>query len=231
MTRDEAIEKIKKLLRMRHGGTMAEIETALALARELAAKHGIDINGINPEEEEQKPIFHEDAFRGSRVQVECKFAGLICQHFFNVEVFTRRVPSYKYPFLTIALTFVGTDWDREISIYVYRFLVGHFRRQWKTRRGRCRNRHAFMEGMYTGLFKKLDERLPKVEPGIGLIRIERALARRRQYLDRFGKMSSNQVCSDNEASQARWQGYLAGRDTEIRPAVKDTNTQGQRLLS
>jgi hypothetical protein len=34
-----ALEKIKKLLRMKRGGTQAEIETALALAQQIAAKH------------------------------------------------------------------------------------------------------------------------------------------------------------------------------------------------
>lgn len=231
--RKAAIEKIKKLLRMKRGGTQAEVETALNLARELAAKHGIDLDNINADDEQQKemPIGHEDAFRGGRVQVECRYAGLICEHFFNVAVFSRQVPNRSYPFYVFALTFVGTDWDREIAIYVYKFLVGHFRRSWNSRRGRCRNRHAFMDGMYTGLFLKLKDRQPKVEPGPGLIRIERAIQRRNQYLAQFGKITERHMGSDSNADQARYRGYLAGQDTEIRSGLRDRNAAGQQLLS
>jgi hypothetical protein len=153
VSRDEVIEKIKKLLRMKRGGTVAEVETALNLARELATKHGIDIEGVNPDEEtQQRPIGHEEALTAARIQWECKYAGLIAENFFNVSVFTRRVRMKRWPFIGTGLTFVGTDWDRQIAIYVYKFLVGHFRREWNTKRGRCRNRRAFMYGMYVGLF-------------------------------------------------------------------------------
>lgn len=233
MTHSEITEKIKKLLRMKRGGTAAEVETALNLARELAQKHGIDLDSVNPDEHtEEKPINHHDAFVGGRIQVECKYAGIICNKFFNVNVFTRRIRFSAWPYYRFALTFVGTDWDREIAGYVYRFLVGHFRREWNTKRGRCRNRHAFMDGMFDGLFIKLRDRQPTPEAGVGLIHIERAAKRRELYVGQhFGEMKGKSMKPDGNADQSRWRGFLAGQDTEIRPAVKDRNEAGQLLLS
>src|SRR5689334_10423072 len=126
-----ALDKIKKLLRMKRGGTQAEVETALNLARELAEKHGIDLEAVNPEEEEQqRPIGHESTEPSARLQFESIYASLICQKFFNVEVFRQKsVPRFGLFFrssYTVRLTFIGTDWDRQIAIYVYHFLVRHF---------------------------------------------------------------------------------------------------------
>jgi len=233
MTRDEIIDKIKKLLRMKRGGTLAEVETALALARELAAKHGIDLESINPDEEQAPatPVGHEDAFRGSRVQFECKYAALVAETFFGVKIFTRRVPTNMWPYQTIALTFVGTDWDRQIAIYVYRFLVGAFRREWSKRRGRCRNRQAFMWGMYVGICTTLRDRQPKPVEGPGLIRIERAAARVNNYLAKhFPNLREHDASPDSNAKAAEYYGYLAGRQTEIRKGLGDRNAQGQQLL-
>jgi hypothetical protein len=52
--KDAIVEKIKKLLRMKRGGTPGEIENALAAAAELARKHSIDLGSINPDEESAK---------------------------------------------------------------------------------------------------------------------------------------------------------------------------------
>lgn len=215
--RDQAIEKIKKLLRMKRGGTIHEIETALALAQEIARKHGIDITSVNPEEEEQlRPIGHDDALRSARLQWEVKYAGLICEAFFNVEVFARQLAWKK-----LALTFVGTEWDRQVAVYVFRFLVGHFRREWEEKRGRCRNRRAFMWGIYNGLSAKLSKAIPN-PPGVeGLILVSRAIDRRRNYIEKhFGKMKSSSAAPDHGADQSYYRGYLAGQATNIRPAVE-----------
>lgn len=240
MTRDEVIEKIKKLLRMKRGGTPAEVETALNLAREMAAKHGVDIGSVNPDDEQQRErlLGHEDGLLSARIQFECKYAALIAMRFFNVSVFIHR-PTWN----RFALNFVGEEWDRQVAIYVFKFLCGHFRREWKTRRGRCRNRHAFMYGMYVGLKRKLEEREKSETPDANaLVRIERSLVRRNAYIaEHFGKMERTDTTPDGDAQKAMWAGYQAGRDTEIRGGVKDahgraaerlgTNQTGQLLLS
>lgn len=225
-----ALDKIKKLLRMKRGGTPDEIATALRLAQELADKHGIDLASVNPDEDPraERPLGHESEILGARIQWECKYAMLIARDFFNVHPFINNFWTFARGW-HYGITFVGTDWDRQIAIYVYRFLVGHFRREWKTRRGRCRNRQAFMYGMYVGLAAKLSERQPKPIEQLGIVPVNRALERRKDYIaQHFGRLEGVDMQPDGDANEAKWRGYCAGRDTEIRPAV--ANGDGARLL-
>jgi hypothetical protein len=226
MTNQEIIEKIKKLLRMKRGGTSAEVETALNLAQELARKHGIDLANVDPNEEsEQRRITHEDAVRSGRIQWESKYAMLIAQNFFNVTTVIRAVGWRQ-----CVLTFIGTAWDVQIAIYVFRFLVGHFRREWNSRRGRCRNRQAFMYGMFIGLSTKLSEKRPMVNTD-GLALIVHDKARRDRYMQTtFGETKQTSTKPDGDAAEAKYRGWLAGRETEIREGV-GTNEKNQLLLS
>jgi hypothetical protein len=88
------IDKIKKLLRMKRGGTPAEIETALAMAQKLAAKHGIDINSVDPEEKLKSEMGHTDGWIGSRAPYDVRYAAKIVERFFNVDVIYR--PGYRH---------------------------------------------------------------------------------------------------------------------------------------
>ncbi len=226
--RDIIIEKIKKLLRMKRGGTPDEIATALRLAQGLAEKHGIDMNVVNPDEEalREKPIAHDDAVCGARVSWESKYASLVCDSFFKVRVFQSvTADGFKY-----VLRFVGEEWDIQIAHYVYRFLCGHFRREWKTRRGRCRNRQSFMYGMYSGLCQKLRERKPEpTEPGI--VRADQALARRNQYIaDHFGELESQSAKPESASAKAHYRGWLAGRATEILSGLEGSSVDGEMIL-
>jgi hypothetical protein len=218
---EKIIEKLKKLLRMKRGGTAAEIETALRMARDLAAKHGIDLESVDPEERARTcQMTDADALVASRVQWECKYAALVVQQFFNVSFFLRN-PCYR----EYRLTFVGSSWELLIALHVYRFLVSHFRREWKRRRGRCRNRRAFLYGMYHGLSRKLDKQ-KAAEQANALVRLEGALKDRNGYIERnFGKMESEGCAPDDDAAKARLLGLIAGHETEIRPSVKAQETQ------
>lgn len=216
-TMSEITEKIKKLLRMRRGGTAAEVETALRLAQELAAKHGIDLALVDPEEDPARfRITHHETRRSARIQWECKYAGMVADQFFNVTVFTCRSWSGH------RLIFVGAESDIQIALYVYNFLVGHFRREWNTRRGRCRHRQAFMYGMYIGLCSKLFAAMPKSDSpsAPGIIRLEQALVRRKEYIhQQFGSLTQNDVRPDGNAQASEQAGFVAGRQTEIRKGV------------
>lgn len=219
------IEKIKKLLRMKRGGTSDEIATALRLAQELADKHGIDLNQVNPDDETiLKPITHADEVLGKRVSWESKYAVLICKQFFKVSAFqTVNDVRSKYVY-----RFVGEEWDIQIATFVYRFLCGHFRREWKTRRGRCRNRLSFLYGMYLGICSKLQDRQPVAPAQAGLIRLEKSLVRRNEYIkERWGDLNSKSVKPENESSAALDRGWRAGRETEIRQGV--TNAAVKQL--
>jgi hypothetical protein len=76
MTRDEALDKIRKLLRMKRGGTPAEVETALAMAAEIARKHGIDLSGVDPDHEPDQPIGHIDTVTSAPMGVQIRRADL-----------------------------------------------------------------------------------------------------------------------------------------------------------
>jgi hypothetical protein len=220
-----ALEKIKKLLRMKRGGTPAEIETALALAQQIAAKHGIDLNAVDPNDESaRQPIMHMDALSAARIQFECQYAGLVCEQFFNVSVFAWTRWNGR------RLVFVGTKSDLDIAIYVYNFLVGHFRRDWRTRRGRCRNRRAFMWGMYCGLCSKLRESQPEPTAEEALIVTGHAVRLRDYIAENFGEMTSHDVEPDTDAHAAKLHGWRAGKETNIRPAVEQSSQQSAFLL-
>ena len=51
MNHDAILERLKKLLRMKRGGTPDEIATALRLAQQIADEHGINLDSLNPDEE------------------------------------------------------------------------------------------------------------------------------------------------------------------------------------
>lgn len=227
-----ALDKIKKLLRMKRGGTADEIATALRLAQELANKHGINLDDVNPDDERnEKPLGHDDWILGSRIQWECKYAMLIAKWFFNVSPFLNNFWNALRG-TYYGITFVGTEWDRQIAIYVYSFLIRHMRREWRDKRGRCRNRQAFMYGMYVGIWSKLKERQPKPIQQPGIVPVNHALARRNDYIAKlFGKLAGTDVKPDGDADKAEHLGWLAGRATEIRSGLGNTNERGQALLT
>jgi hypothetical protein len=209
------VEKIKKLLRMKRGGTPDETATALALAQELAAKHGIDIDKVNPDEQaDGDRITDKDALLSSRIQWECKYAALVVQEFFNISFFLKKI------LWKTSLTFVGTGWEIEIALHVYKFLVAHMRREWRCHRGRCRNRQAFLYGMYHGLCRKLQERKPDEVQERAVLRLQTALEARNQYISRReGELEFHSTVPDGDANKAKYLGLLAGYQTEIYPAV------------
>ena len=82
--------------------------------------------------------------------------------------------------------------------------------------------------MYCGLCSKLHERQPPVVEAVqqaGLVLADR----KRDYVAKhFGEMTSSSVRPDGDATAATHAGYLAGRATELRPAVEGA-TEGRLL--
>jgi len=229
MTRDEVIEKIKKLLRMKHGGTPAEVETALSMAAELARKHGIDLSGVDPDKTEEQPIGHIDATTSARLGWECKYSSLVCQQFFGVTAMITQDVQCRFSGCgrrgrsEFKIRLIGTAWDTQIAIYVYQFLLRQFRVCWNTKRGRARNRQAFMYGMYIGICTKLEEQKQRQVSGEGLVLVGRAVARRDQYLkDHWPNAGTSDTTPDSDAKVSKYAGFLAGQDTEIRTGLADS---------
>ena len=210
------IEKIKKLLRMKRGGTAGEIENALAAAAELARRHGIDLASVNPDQESAQRVTHVEEVLKLRLPVEARFAAAILVNFFNLQICFK--PAINLPCLRLnaSVTFVGTAWDCEVARYVFVFLQRHFRSAWNHRENRrLKNREAFMHGMFLGLAAKLEAQQPK---GEGLIL---ATNERKQYLEKlFPNSKGCPIEPDNSSADAsKYAGILAGQKTEIRSGL------------
>lgn len=213
-----ALDKIKKLLRMKRGGTQGEVENAMRMAQEIAEKHGIDLAGVNADDDGPKadqPTGHSGTDPIARIQWECKYAMLICEHFFHVTAFTEQDRLGRR-----RVVMVGAEWRREVAWHIYHFLVRHFRWTWTHKRGRLRNRQAFLHGMYVGLWCKLKEGQPDAPQVNGVVVVDREKKRQDDYIAaQFGKMTTSAVVPENDSEKAKWAGFHEGQKTELRPAV------------
>lgn len=224
MTREEIIEKIKKLLRMKRGGTTGEIENALAMAAKLAREHGIDLATVNPDEQAQT-IKHQSDALTSRLPQEARFAAAVLVNFFNVQICVtqRRHPVRIYD-RQYVLNYIGTDWEIEVARYVFQFLQKHFRRAWADRKNkRLKKRLAFLNGMFLGLCYKLANEKKDNQPSeAALMVIGRAAALREEYLKKNWPDAKDKPLDEDESDShaCRNAGWHAGRNTNIRPAVK-----------
>ncbi len=232
MSKDQVIEKIRKLLRMKRGGTPAEVETALAMAAELARKHGVDLAGVDPDvEPESELITHQEKILTSRLPMEAKFAAAILVNFFNVSVVIGRtyVPGRILEGRKWAVRFVGTNWDIEVAGYIFIFLQRHFRRSWSQRLNRrLKNRHAFLNGMFLGLSVKLDAERKQTMVGneAALVFIGNALAKRNAYVAEHWETTDHTLDrDDSNARRARWAGIVAGQQTELRRGMEGAGAE------
>lgn len=231
MSREEIIDKIKKLLRMKRGGTAGEIENALAMAAKLAREHGINLDSVNPDDESKaERITHEEFLLKLGIPTEARYAALICLNFFNVQICTHN--AVRRLRIRAKITFVGTAWDIQIAQYVLVFLQHAFRRAWRERENRrLKNREAFMNGMFLGLAVKLEEERTK-EPGVGLIKLDQAIQLRKDYLAKLFPNSKAREMNldDSDASAAKRAGVEAGQNTHIRSALKKSDAPGRAAL-
>jgi hypothetical protein len=215
MMDNAVIDKIKKLLRMKNGGTPAEVETALSLAQTLAAKHGIDISAIDTTDNE---IIEHTTPQRSSMPAECYYASGIVDNYFNVYVIRSNYPQLRrYEHI-----FIGKKHDIEIAVYVYNFLIGHFRRQWNLRRTMLKNRSGFIEGMFYGLCRKLKETQKNYAPQYGIV-----LANSRKALEEYVMNKHNPVDGRERGSKdidtEMILGYEEGLKTNIRKALVDNS--------
>ena len=208
--KNPVLDKIKKLLRMRRGGTPAEIETALRLAKELADKHGIDIHNVKDEEDKTASSLSHGV-RYSRWNYDGQNAAQIIERFFNVELVWFPGGGSGH------LTFVGRAFEVEIAIYIFGFLIGLFNRSWRTRSNkRIKDRRSFCFGVYRGIVVQLEKQ--QGDPDQGLV------LSRKSYLNQlFPGLETKEVARPTLSQTAAWAGYDVGKNTAIRKGMSGSD--------
>ena len=123
MTQEQAIEKIKKLLRLGRRPNRNEAMAAIAKAHELAAAQGVAIDGVDPDAEHAK-ITHESGGITRRSHARKLCHGILKRHFGVMVIGSSDGAIY-----------VGPDVNIQIARHVEEFLVRHVRnaqREWES---------------------------------------------------------------------------------------------------
>lgn len=213
----EIIERIKKLLRLARSSNPHEAQLAMERAMQLAREHEIAVEGLNPDEAaREKVVTHRDTEEHLRVSYDKEYAVRICCRFFHVKaIFVKVIVNRRgWPEIGTKITFVGRRSDLEIAFYVYHFLQQHFGFCWRKHRGRLRNRHAFVDGMFEGIYSRLQEaEAPRDAKGTELV-----LRELETYISAvIGDTTKRDFrAPDHNAMAARSAGWVAGRQTNIR---------------
>jgi hypothetical protein len=226
MNRSDAIDKIRKMLN-RNGRTEAEADTASILAAAIADKHGIDIASLDQAEADRaQEITHKEIGAWFKTPSEALYAAAICKGFFEINALT--LCSYAERQI-----FIGTPLHIEIAEYIFGFLLKEFRWQWNRRRGKSRNRKAFIFGCYLALRAKLENRFKQPEQS-GQMEFSLTVslrARRDAYMDeKFGETTSSPLGPKERGGAAMNNGWRAGQDIEIRPGVNGGNQKQPQAL-
>ena len=198
--------KIKKLLRMKRGGTQSEIDTALKLAKELAQKHGLDLGSINPDDDEKRASDYRQEVIAARLAPESRYASRIIREYFGVEVVFK---SYEG-----RMAIIGRGWEVEIAVYVFRFCRAAFLRSWDKADGRLRNRAQFIKGMYRGMCHNLDKSHKQSEPGL-VVSLNAVVS---QF---YPALVEKPQRDTGKSDASRLAGFMAGLDTHIRSGMQD----------
>ncbi len=214
MTREQAFEKIRKLLQT-SGRTDAEADTAQILAACLAEKHGIDLAEVdNVGNPDLVKLTHRTVGEWARVPDEGVYASLICQRFFEIKALeTHRL-------FMAQMVFIGTEQHITIAEYVFEFLRGEFSRAWNRRRNkRIKARKRFIYGCYIGLLQKLAARFEKSDASSTALVVSLAAKREAYLKENFGETKTNSVAPKNVNGKAASVGFQAGKEIDIRDGV------------
>ena len=219
MTQSEAADKIRKLLNT-SGRTDAEADTARTLAEALAYKFQVDLTSIRDSLGHRDAITNRVLGTWSKIPQEAALAGRIVRNFFDVLIVTQE--GYQ-----CQIYGVGTASQLDIAEYVFRFVVDEFRRQWNHKRGRCRKRADFMQGLYDGLrvkmyldVQRLKAREPEVEAGHSAIVLDQEAAQRAHFEAHFGKLTTTQVKPRSAHSKSAQRGAMLGRHISVNPGIR-----------
>ncbi len=178
---DDIIEKLTKLLTLAdpsRGGTPAEIELAMAKAKELAMRHSLDLAAIQAEKKDEKGIkvdVQTDQSLKIRTRFEQQYHSPIfsvLQHVFEVRVITSRWRCGPDTVIG-AIYLVGEATDVAIAKEIFKWLETLFPKAfsaWKKERLPIGPEWTLRNGFYAGLAsgickanKRAEEQLTKQE--------------------------------------------------------------------
>jgi hypothetical protein len=213
---EDIIDKIRKLLRLAQGATNSH-EAGLALERalQLAARHKIDVAGLDLDPEIER-IIHERFPIGERLSYISKLTLNVVVEFFHVDVCVRKPD----------VVFAGAATDVTIAYYIFGFLSGSCRRalsafeKEKKRKPSQLRRQNFVAGWIRGIRAQLN-RAQKETLALEDNKFALALAdherRRRQYMDELiPHQHAIRTPPPRSVPTAAMAGFLEGRTTSIR---------------
>jgi len=233
MTKQDAIDKIRKLLK-REGRFEAEHDTAQILAAALAEKYDLNIDEIGQTDPQSHPQIEERSV-GEWVVMpdEAKFASIICRRFFEVNALQLS------EWCQARMIFAGLPHHLEIAEHVFQFCVAEFRRAWNRRTSKTKMRKKFIYGVYLGLHTKLNAleqariaRASAVPNGAKPLSLQISWeAKRDQYMQQhYPGSESRKIAPSGSRSVATRNGFMAGRNIDIHPAIKAGPPEKQLLL-
>lgn len=234
MTRDEAIGRIRRLLRLGNdaAASPAEAEQALSRAMALSQQYHVDAAALAASDAAEEPIEHRRIEVGLRFSFNRKKAAVLCQKFFQVEAVIS----------TPDVVFIGMPSDLVIAEYVFDYVAGAASRAlsaWvKGRRLAISTRANWMTGFYLGIHQTLeaarqDAAAASPENAFALAVFDRLAARRKAYLNKMfppATLKVGPIGGNNRYNRnAVWAGYVRGKDVQIRPGLNGNRPPAPQL--
>lgn len=223
---EDIIDKIRKLLRLAQGSANAH-EAGLALERalQLAARHKIDVAGLDLDPEIER-ILHQRFKVGERMSYIQKLTLPIVRDFFHVSIVVDRPE----------VIFAGTQTDVAIASYIFGFLTAtctlalrRFEKEKKRRPSQAR-RQNYIAGWIWGIRAQLSraQKACELEDSKFALALADQQRRRDQYMaDLVPKTKAIKVAKPRRVQTAAHAGYVEGRNTPIRTPL---NASSQEVL-
>ena len=208
MTQEQAIEKIKKLLRLGRSPNRNEAMAALAKAHELAEAQGVAIAGVDPDAEHAR-ITHESGVITRRSHARKLCHGILKRHFGVMVIGSSDGAIY-----------VGPDVNIQIARHVEEFLVRQVGSEWRewaelkkigTRRKAPPERRRSFENAFFGAVD-LELELRPIRNDADQIRLEVEKYVNRIFCVRHTKMN---VKTSNRHLDDWYAGHEAGHNVKL----------------
>jgi Protein of unknown function (DUF2786) len=220
MSEESHIEKIRKLLRLSKSSNQHEAELALQRAMELAAKHAVDLNALRMDGDDD--IHHRWIPCGLRVSYEEKKAKSVARGFFQV---TTCMSRGRY-------LMIGEEAAMDVAEYVIGFLVKTCRRflsafakleKGRKRRMTTTKRASFIDGFFMGVISELHDhetKLLKEYANLAIVLADGQAKRNAKLNVVVGETITTTLAKKRQNLSAATSGWLAGKKTQINPALK-----------